>query len=602
MKQFCYIARHQKYIDHRLEVLRRYCDSSIQDGPKNAESLGISIPGIMQVLTGGSQLKTCPHNEVLDALHELKELIDRWDILTDGDIVGYIYQELQPHTSRKKHGRYYTPRDIVEYLVEKAFNSARDIREAHILDPACGSGLFLMAAHKKLAEIGGEIREDRTNVSSGLLHGDLFGFDRDATAVEITRYNLMRISGSREKTNIHRINYINKNIKNETYLPPHGFDIIIGNPPWGSPLSAEEKEYAKRNFRSSRSGINTFTLFIEQSLELLAENGILAFLLPEAYLNIRAHTASRLMLLENTRILDIALWGERFKGVFAPAVSCIVKKTRSPKSRAGNVVRIHNHSRENDATALLIPQSYYAHTPHSIFNINYSRRAVSIMTRIEEQDCFYLRDRARFFLGIVTGDNERLLGTQKTKHTPDPIIIGKDISQFRIRFSGHHFKYDSSALQQVAPRECYLARNKLLYKFIGRRLVFALDELGMYSLNNVNGLIPDRSELCPESLMSLLNSSLMQYYYENSFFTIKVLRGNLERLPLKRLSSSSQGKIRDLARQIMESDGDEPSRSIKRLIDDIVFFEYGIKDGAASRIYEPHAAEACALRKAVETR
>jgi hypothetical protein len=102
--------------------------------------------------------------------------------------------------------------------------------------------------------------------------------------------------------------------------------------------------------------------------------------------------------------------------------------------------------------------------------------------------------------------------------------------------------------------------------------------------------------------MSLLNSSLMQYYYENSFFTIKVLRGNLERLPLKRLSSSSQGKIRDLARQIMESDGDETSRSIKRLIDDIVFFEYGIKDGVASRIYEPHAAEDCALRKAVETR
>lgn len=602
MNQFCYIARHQKYIDHRLEVLRRYCDSSTQDSPKSAGRRETIIPGIMQFLTGGPQLKIRPHDEALDALHELKELIDRWDILTDGDIVGYIYQELQPHTNKKKHGRYYTPRDIVDYLVEKAFNSARDISEAQILDPACGSGLFLMAAYRKIAELGGHIRADRMHVSSNLLHGALFGFDRDATAVEITRYNLMRIGCSREQTDIHRINYINKNIKNEIYLPPHGFDIIIGNPPWGSPLSPEEKEYAKCNFRSSCSGINTFTLFIEQSLELLAENGILAFLLPEAYLNIRAHTASRLMLLENTRILDIALWGDRFKGVFAPAVSCIVKKTRSPRSRTRNVIRIHNHSRESDATALLIPQSYYTHTPHSIFNINYSRRAVSIMARIEEQDCFYLRDRARFFLGIVTGDNERLLATQKTRHTPDPIIIGKDVSQFRIKFSGHHFKYDSSTLQQVAPRECYLARDKLLYKFIGRRLVFALDKAGMYSLNNVNGLIPHRSELCPESLMSLLNSSLMQYYYENSFFTIKVLKGNLERLPLKRLSISSRGKIRDLARQIMEADGDEPSRSIKRLIDDIIFFEYGIKDGAASRIYEPHAAEDCAFRKAAETR
>jgi hypothetical protein len=137
----------------------------------------------------------------------------------------------------------------------------------------------------------------------------------------------------------------------------------------------------------------------------------------------------------------------------------------------------------------------------------------------------------------------------------------RTISQFRIRFSGHHFKYDSSALQQVAPRECYLARNKLLINH-RQAMVFALDEWACTHSTTVNGLIPDRSELC-RIPHALLNSSLMQYYYENSFFTIKVLRGNLERLPLKRLSAL-QERFEISHRQIMESDGDETSRSIKR--------------------------------------
>lgn len=579
-----------------------HCSSDPYGGSKGTIYHRITTPEIIQNLISGAKYDAHYHDETNEALIELKHLIDRWDILADGDIVGYVYQGLQPSANKKMNGQYFTPQDIVDYLVEKAFNSVKDMSALRILDPACGSGLFLMAACRRFLQLSSNSGSDQKNALKSLIQHNLFGFDRDEIAVQIARYNLTRIAGIEQDIgNISKINYINKNIKNEIVIPPSGFDIIIGNPPWGSSLSHEEKDYVRINYRSSRSGINTFTLFIEQSLDLLSENGTLAFLLPEAYLNIRAHTASRLLLLENTRILDIALWGERFKGVFAPAVSCIVKKTVSPKSRVNNIIRIHNHTQEKEKTALLIPQNYYTQTPHSIFNINYSRRAVSIMTRIEEQDCFYLRSRARFFLGIVTGDNERLLHTERTKHAPDPIIIGKDVSQFKIRFSEHYFKYDSSTLQQIAPRECYLTRDKLLYRFIGRRLVFAFDEKGMYSLNNVNGLIPDGSDIGPESLMSLLNSSLMQYYYENNFFTIKVLKGNLERLPLKRLSLSSQGRIRDLARQIMDADEGEPTAEIKRLIDDIIFFEYGIKDSAASMIYQPSSTEDFMIERPAET-
>ena len=79
---------------------------------------------------------------------------------------------------------------------------------------------------------------------------------------------------------------------------------------------------------------------------------------------------------------------------------------------------------------------------------------------------------------------------------------------------------------------------------------------------------------------------MLQFYYEKNFFTVKVLRGNLERLPLKNLSCTAQKRLRALVTGVMESADGESARTSRETIEDIIYHEYGIGDREASVINE----------------
>jgi len=540
------------------------------------------ISSIVDFLIGQPVIHAVFSPEAREALIELKALIRSWDILADGDIVGYVYQHIQSETRKKRQGQYYTPPEIVEYIITNCLSSSVQSENISILDPACGSGQFLLAAYRHLFKKHSPCLGSKFPVAERLLSSNIFGNDIDPIASKIARFNLKKVSGVSDDSiiNICNNNYIfhpsnNSNIFNRNY------DLIIGNPPWGSRLTPGEKQLSRRFFSSALSGINSFTMFMERSLGNINAGGVIAFLVPEAFLNIKSHMASRELLLGKCCLIDIALWGEQFNNVFAPAVSIIFKEQKDLSSRKKNIVHITNPHLTKQLTTTLIPQHYYETTPEKIFNIHYTRKAVSLLTRINECDCYNLKGNARFFLGVVTGNNPGMITTEQSSRYPDPIILAKDLSQYKISFSSHYFKFDPYCLQQVAPKECYLAKNKVLYKFIGKRLTFALDMEGRFTLNNVNGFIPTDSSIDPVCLVALLNSSLIQYYYEKNFFTIKVLRGNLERLPIKHFSTQSQKQIHHLSSSIISNPSSPENGNNRENIESMIFHEYGIPDKEA---------------------
>lgn len=572
-----YISAHRKYVDYRIARLSSYVTLTGSTGiPPLLDSLmhpGAPIP---------SSFEDPGLADAREAFLELRELIRGWDILEQGDIIGYLYQQFESTADKKRKGQYFTPGEIVGYLVDTALGEEVRPTIPAILDPACGSGQFLIAAYRALIR--------RYPVTPKEIMARLHGFENDPIAASIARFNLSRIANLPEaEIRVFRRNYLFRDdlgfAGETTAVDTNKFDLIIGNPPWCSKFTLEEKQYYRRAYRSASSGINTFTLFIERSFDLLGERGRLAFLLPEAYLNIKAHRGSRAIVLESAVIDDISLWGEQFKGVFAPAVSVIMTHEQDREVRTRHIVNIRTAIDRAGGTALLVPQASYGRANDQIFNINYSRRAVSILSCIEQQETFTLRDNAKFFLGIVTGNNGRHISATPDPVHPDPIIVGKDVSQYRIDFSDHYFRYDPSDLQQVAPQHLYLHPAKVLYKFIGKRLTFAIDRDGHYSLNNVNGFIPSFDFCNLESIVAMLNSSVIQYYYEKNFFTVKVLRGNLELLPLKTIGKGTQKKLAQLTNEVMGS-GNPGECMARQTIEDIIFHEYGIKDRDASHLVD----------------
>jgi SAM-dependent methyltransferase len=475
---------------------------------------------------------------------------------------------------------------MIESILEKKNYTLTELQSLKVLDPACGSGQFLIHFYDKLYQK--YLAHNCTlEEASHFALNNIYGFDIDAKAILIAKKNISKLSGiAPELVKIHKMDFIYKdNLQfDQQHILNEQFDVIIGNPPWGSTLSAEEKKYYRKNYYSAKSGINTFTLFIERSLEQLKEKGSLSLLIPEAFLNIKAHQNCREIILNNSEIKKITLWGDCFKNVFAPSISVQTEKNSSFEK--DNTIHIYNKSRNGSYGDVMIKQKHLIGTHQNIINVNFSERAMNLIHHISDQDCFYLQNKAKFFLGIVTGNNPKYLSTTQSDEFPDRIIQGRDLSKFQVGEAKKFFKYDPSVLQQAAPQNLYQSKDKILYKFIGKKLTFAMDREGLYSLNNVNGFIPNMDSTSAEAMIAVLNSSLMQYFYEKNFFTVKVLRGNLEKLPLKKLSQDATNLLSNLARNAAETSSMSELNSFTSAIDDIVFHEYDIKDKHAYHIWE----------------
>ena len=85
----------------------------------------------------------------------------------------------------------------------------------------------------------------------------------------------------------------------------------------------------------------------------------------------------------------------------------------------------------------------------------------------------------------------------------------------------------------MAPIAMFLAPEKLIYRFISNDLVFFCDTKQRFFLNSVNMLVLEEGfPLTTQQLAEILNSPLTNWLFKQLFNTHKVLRGDLERLPI----------------------------------------------------------------------
>jgi hypothetical protein len=108
---------------------------------------------------------------------------------------------------------------------------------------------------------------------------------------------------------------------------PDGFDIVIGNPPYGASVGASDKEYFKKNYQSAKtiSGVqkgsfDTYTLFIENGFNYLKINGNLAYIVPISITSSDSLTGVHNLLEKNCSLIKVSSYAVRPQPVFENAV------------------------------------------------------------------------------------------------------------------------------------------------------------------------------------------------------------------------------------------------------------------------------------------
>jgi hypothetical protein len=283
---------------------------------------------------------------------------------------------------------------------------------------------------------------------------------------------------------------------------------------------------------------------IYQSILIEGDKSRLCFLLPESFLNVKIHRDIRGYVLTDCAIERIE-WGQRiFKNVFTSA--CIVDLKRTKKNGDQDILVV------KDGREYSIKQNRFKNNRDFNFDINISPKDEDILNRVYEKSHITLKGNADWALGIVTGNNSVFLSKEK-RNGMEPVITGKDISPFNIREPSLYIRFEKEKFQQCSHEDIYRGREKLVYKFISKKLIFALDEKGYVTLNSANILIPGK-DLPPAKVMTvLLNSDLYQFIFQKRFSSLKVLKSHLEELPIPLLESKDEALFIDIAEDALKS-------------------------------------------------
>ncbi|MCI7766987.1 MAG: N-6 DNA methylase [Oscillospiraceae bacterium] len=422
------------------------------------------------------------------------------------DFIGAAYQSLLSEGKKNTIGSYYTPEKIAAEMTKEAYTAENRL----FLDPCCGSGAFLLAAHAEEPSY-------------------LFGCDIDPIAVMIAKANLLcRYPNKEFEPNIRHGDYLNEDI-----FPGIKFGSIASNPPWGAVPEQKTNEGAISSGES-------FSRFFEKAYSALCGGGVISFLFPEAILNVRTHRDIRKFILNNCRIRHIKRYDGGFSGVATGFAELCAEKAPSSDS-----LIYSDSSGERE-----ISTSAFYETKNNNF-LPLSQKETDIIRKVKNAGAYTLAASV-WGLGIVTGDNKNKLLSEQISGT-EPVFTGREIFPYKLKAPAHYIRYDRASFQQTAREEIYRAPEKLVYRFISDRLVFACDTSGSLFLNSANILIPKIPDMSVKTVMAFLNSPLYSFFYAKLFGEIKILRGNLSRLPFPCISPELDKKLNFLAESAMQN-------------------------------------------------
>jgi len=274
-----------------------------------------------------------PFGKIIPALYSNKEagIKYRFDAI-NADVLGNVYEQYLGYvqgreggqSKRKKQGIYYTPTYIVDYIVRNTLGKAieekslREIENIKVLDPACGSGSFLIKAFDVLSEKikktrGRKNRLDAALQKYNILTSNIYGVDLDSQAVEIARLNLLLQALEPN----HKLPMLNENIKVGNSLiedkkitdsafewkkefkevfDKGGFDVVIGNPPYLKEMDNKNvfEPIRKSTYAKYYQGkMDFWYFFLHRAIEVTKEGGFIGFITNSYFL--KSSGASRLI-------------------------------------------------------------------------------------------------------------------------------------------------------------------------------------------------------------------------------------------------------------------------------------------------------------------
>ena len=526
-------------------------------------------------------------------------------------------------SKRKKDGIFYTPKYITKYIVENSIKNWLDdkrkelgedelpeltekdfeisyaskksdkriysenfkkhidfwtkykeaVKNIKIVDPACGSGAFLITAFEyllnyndyldnKIFDLTG-VKDLFSDTTKEILQNNIFGVDLNKESVEITKLSLWLKTADKNKT----LASLENNIKCGNSLIDDveiagelafdwekefpeifengGFDIVVGNPPYVSAeyISEIEKKYYEKIYYSASGRQNLYIIFYEKALNILKKSANLGFITPYTILKNMYYKEIREYILRNAKILEIV----DFKGitVFEDAgvdsIIFMLKKEQKKEYKITYISNIRIFENQLYDIDFFFNQKILEKEDLSM---QFSKNDELISRILEDKNILKLKEIVDFKQGIITGGNKKYLVLEK-KDMCEKVLTGADFNRYRLSNSNQYIIYDTKKLHRPRKRELFEVKEKLLLRQTGAFPICMIDNDQYFTLDTVHNGILKRDNFDIKYVMLLLNSKFLRFIYENMinesgklFAQVKIIY--IDELPIKEISLQKQ--------------------------------------------------------------
>jgi len=557
---------------------------------------------------------------------------------------------------RKAGGVYYTPSYVVDYIVEQTVGellkskTPRSAAKLRIVDPACGSGSFLIVAYQRLLDwhleqyVDDGPEKHRKQLYQGphgewrltteerkrILLNNIYGVDIDPQAVEVTKLSLALkvLEGETAETlgrtlqlladralpdldsnikcgnsligpdfyeqqerlflaeeELERVNVFDWDMAFPAVFEAGGFDVVIGNPPYGIPFTASESEYLLSHYQQTAKSPDSYCMFMVAGSRIARPSGLVSMIVPNTFCDLESCDVFRQWLLDHVTLEAIWQSGWAFKDAVVDTL----------------VFRVANTTSGRDAVVdITVDGRQYTRQTNS-FEENGLRKIDYRNTAEDVEVLDVVMDSSRplaEYCSVKAGVKlyEKGKGTppqtaETLKRRPFTSDIAQSGHPWRSLYRGKHVRRLTLSEPDewvqygpwlAAPRDASLFEGpKVLMRRTDWHLYAAVDDTDSICVNSCHVLkLHSGIEADYGLLSSLLNSKLLQKVFEiqnpqmveKVFAEIKVIY--VERLPVPELDRIPSEQVKQLAalrdRQVelghmLESAGADQDR-LKRLL------------------------------------
>ncbi len=531
-------------------------------------------------------------------------------------------------SKRKKDGIFYTPKYITKYIVESTMNAwiedkkkelgeenlpelqekdfkydlykknysknfrkhvefwekfREELRKIKIVDPACGSGAFLIEAFDFLLKYNQMIDDKIFNMTGTknlfddttkeILENNIFGVDLNKESVEITKLSLWLRTANKDKTlatlenNIKCGNSLisDKNLCEKGFdwkeefpeiFENGGFDIVIGNPPYVIIFDKKLKKNLEENYETFRRNNDLYSAFFNKGIEILKENGKLGFITPNSFISGDYFKNLRELLI-NYQIVEIINFGNKliFEDANVYSAITILNKTFAKddwimKSGIENIIG-----------------------KIKINTVDFKVKN-QVQEKVEKypkfEDYFLVKDVGFNYWSVGRGKirgesvgSRILYSGEKLNEKDIPYIKGSNFNKYSEISCSNYLKYNyteflnENDIFRYSP-EILEIKPKIVYRQTSSELVGTLDEKGLYSDKTVHCIVnKENINFNLKYVLVIFNSKLLNYLYKQdtlesgrAFAQVKTV--NVKKLPIKNISLEEQKPFIEKADTMLE--------------------------------------------------